>query len=90
MALKKSITTDHGFNAPDCYFVIEALDYHKNGQNTATVMAYKDVQARDAGAAPLKQLFYKVELDVKGNQNVITQCYNAIKSLPEFQGASDV
>ena len=90
MALKKSITTEHGFNVPESYWVIVALDYQKDVMATISVAAYANSVAKSEGATPFKMLFFSFVPNINDQQNLVTQAYNYLKSINEFSDSIDV
>lgn len=83
MALKKTTTTDHGFEAVDAYHRVEAIRFE--GKNTITfhVRIYKEV-----GKPFFAEQLFSCDYDIAG-ENPIKQAYIYLKTLPAFSNAVD-
>lgn len=84
MALQKTITTNHGFQAIDAYHRVEAVTLVSKDQISFHVRSY---------TAPDKPFFQEQVLSapyVLDGDNPITQAYLHVKTKPEFAGATDV
>jgi hypothetical protein len=83
MALSKTITTVHGFEAVDAYHRVEAVSLVGKDQISFHVRSY---------AAPDKPFFQEQVLtapyDLSG-VNPIKQAYEHVKTLEEFADAED-
>jgi hypothetical protein len=83
MALKKTTTTVHGFEAVDAYHRVEAVSLIGKDQIRFHVRSY---------AAPDKPFFQEQVLSAPyglSGGNPIAQAYAYLKTLPEFEGAVD-
>lgn len=88
MALKKQIETESGILAE--YWRIHILRHDRKEAKTEVVLGcYKDVTARQADKAPVLSLSLHLIGDIESG-NVIQNCYDLIKLLPQFEGAEDV
>lgn len=90
MALETTYTTEHGIEVPGAYLVITEVNYIKGGNTSAILTAYRDLEARNEGLMPLFMRPIVFEYDINLSENIITQAYLTVKSLPEFQAAQDV
>jgi hypothetical protein len=83
MALKKTITTNHGINVIDAYHRVGSVRLQGKSQITFNVYVYAD---------PTKQ-FISESLEVAPydltGANPLAQAYEHLKTLPEFAGATD-
>jgi hypothetical protein len=83
MALSKTITTVHGFKAVDAYHRVEAVALPAKDQMTFHVRSYTSTD---------KPFFVEQVVscvyDLDG-ANPIKQAYEYLKTLPEFEGATD-
>lgn len=84
MALKKTVTTEQGFEAVNAYYRVEGVRLNGKTSMSFQVRAYKD----DSGLPAFADTAYGAEYDINGN-NPISQAYAHIKALPEFSGATD-
>lgn len=100
MALEKAISK-YGFTANNAYHVIDAVKYYKRlitptvstGELNASIslVSYADVDARNAGDEPMKQQNYQFDLETGSDaEDILTQAYAHLKTLDEFDGATDV
>ena len=83
MALKKTITTTHGFQAVDAYHRVEAVTLVSKDQISSHVRSY---------TAPDKPFFQEQVLAapyVLDGENPIKQAYLHLKTLSQFAGATD-
>jgi hypothetical protein len=83
MALEKTVTTPHGFDAVDAYHRVECTQVSKDTM-TFQVRAYKD----NSGLPHFVDTSFNCAYDIRGN-NPIAQAYQHLKTLPEFAGATD-
>jgi hypothetical protein len=84
MALKKTITTDQGFEAVDAYRRVEGVRLNGKTNMSFQVRSYKD----DSGVQAFADAAYDAAYNLNG-ANPITQAYQHLKTLPEFAGAID-
>ena len=84
MALQKTVTTPHGFEATEAYHRVEGVFLSKTETNFR-VRVYKDASSETAFADDGFSCAY----DIAG-ENPIKQAYEHLKTLPEFAGAADV
>ncbi len=82
MALKKDYVNENGLTCPNAYIRVDQIDLNKSGM-TAMVRWQKD-----SSAAWFDEKRYQAPYDLAG-ANAISQAYNHLKTLPEFQGAAD-
>ena len=100
MALEKAISK-YGFTANNAYHVIDTVKYYKrlitptvstgelNG--SINVVSYADVDARNDGDEPMEQKMYQFEIETGTDaEDLLTQAYAHLKTLDEFDGATDV
>lgn len=89
MAIQKNIITESGLEIVDAYVKIDVLTYD-NSEKTASISVniYSDKSFSDESKPFVERLYYKASLDA--NLNQLTQAYNYLKSLPEFEGAIDI
>lgn len=96
MALQKSLEQESGVSGD--YVKIKALRFYYNGADPyviADVDLYKDSDARQASKSPLKESHYNILLSALPNldnymETTRTSVYNYLKTLPEYEGSSDV
>ena len=84
MALQKTITTPHGFEATNAYHRVEAVALNTKTEIAFRVRAYKDQDA----ALAFGDGGYQCAYDIAGD-NPIKQAYEHLKTLPEFSDAVD-
>ena len=54
-------------------------------------MSYADVDARNDGDEPMEQKMYQFEIETGTDaEDLLTQAYAHLKTLDEFDGATDV
>lgn len=84
MALKKTVTTEQGFEAVDAYHRVEGV--RLNGKTTLSfqVRSYKD----DNGVPAFADTTYDAVYNIAGT-NPIAQAYEHLKTLPQFSEAKD-
>ena len=85
MALQKTVTTLHDFEATNAYHRVEAAILSTKTELSFHVRSYKN---KDAAVA-FCDASYRCAYDIAGN-NPIKQAYEHLKTLPEFSGATDV
>jgi hypothetical protein len=83
MALKKTAITPHGFTASDAYHRVEGTQVSKD-KLTFHVRSYKD----NSGLPHFADASFNCVYDIAGS-NPIAQAYAHLKTLPEFDGATD-
>jgi hypothetical protein len=83
MALEKTVTTPHGFDAVDAYHRVESVQVNKD-KMTFQVRSYKD----NSGFPHFDNLALECIYSIAG-ENPIKQAYAHLKTLPEFAGATD-
>ena len=83
MALKKTVTTQQGFDAVNAYHRVEGVQINKN-KIAFQVRSYKD----DSGLPNFDNVSFTCNYDLAG-ENPIKQAYQHLKTLPEFAGATD-
>ena len=83
MALTKTISTVHGFTATNAYHRVEAVALNGKDAMTFHVRSYKE-----AGLPFFREEVVSCAYDLNG-ANPICQAYQYLKTLPEFEGATD-
>jgi hypothetical protein len=83
MALEKTVTTPHGFTASNAYHRVEGTQVSKD-RMTFQVRSYKD----NSGLPHFSDAYFDCDYDIEG-ANPIKQAYKHLKTLPEFEGATD-
>lgn len=83
MALEKTATTPHGFRAVAAYHRVEGTQVSKD-RMTFQVRSYKD----NSGLPHFADASFNCAYDIAGS-NPIAQAYAHLKTLPEFDGATD-
>jgi hypothetical protein len=83
MALSKTTTTIHGFEAVDAYHRVEAVALPNKNEITFHVRSYSDTDKPFFAEQILTAAY-----DLDG-ENPIKQAYDHLKTLPEFAGAID-
>ena len=100
MALELSISK-YGLTASNGYAVIENAAYNKglitpgNIEDSETaycnVLFYTSAEARNDGEQPIDNKTYNFDLDTTdGAEHILAQAYAHLKTLDEFDGATDV
>ena len=100
MALEMAISK-YGFTANNAYHVIDSVKYYKrlitptvhSGEQNASISlaSYADVDARNDGDEPMEQKMYQFEIETGTDaEDLLTQAYAHLKTLDEFDGATDV
>lgn len=83
MALKKTVTTIHGFNAVDAYHRVENVQVSKD------IIMFQFRSYKDSSNLPhFADASYKCDYDIAGD-NPIKQAYKYLKTLPEFEDSTD-
>lgn len=82
MALSKNVEFN-GIQVQSAYVKVENVTVEKDSM-TATV-----IWRANANSAPLQNKTYGLEYDING-KNPLAQAYEKLKTLPEFDGATDV
>lgn len=83
MALKKTVTTVHGFDAVDAYHRVENISFDGKDRINFFVRSYKE------GCLPsFNDQFFNCVYDMNGS-NPIQQAYAHLKALPAFSDAVD-
>lgn len=83
MALKKTVTTVHGFDAVDAYHRVENISFAGKDRITFFVRSYKEVCLPS-----FNDQFFNCVYDMNGS-NPIQQAYEHLKTIEEFIGALD-
>jgi hypothetical protein len=83
MALKKTTTTTHGFEAADAYITCEGIRIMGKDQIKF------QVRARKEPGLPFFSDEEHTAFYVMDGGNPFTQAYEHLKTLPEFAGATD-
>jgi hypothetical protein len=83
MALKKTVTTAHGFEAKDAYHRVEAVSILNKTQLRFKLRSYIDPEKEFFGEQDME-----VAYDLDGT-NPIKQAYVQLKQLSDFAGATD-
>jgi len=84
MALKKTVTTEQGFEALDAYHRVEGVRLNGKTSMSFQVRSYKD----NSGVQAFSDSAYEAEYDLHG-ENPISQAYKHIKTLPQFSESKD-
>ena len=84
MALKKTVTTEQGFEAVDAYRRVEGVRLNGKTSMFFQVRSYKD----NSGVQAFADASYDAAYSING-ANPIAQAYAHLKTLPEFAGAAD-
>ena len=84
MALKKTVTTEQGFEAVDAYHRVEGVRLNSKTSMSFQVRSYKD----NSGVQAFLDSAYETEYDLHG-ENPISQAYKHIKTLPQFSESKD-
>jgi len=83
MALAKTVTTVHGFEAVNAYHRVEAVSLTSKEQISFHIRSYTSVDKPFFEESVLSCAY---ALD---GENPIKQAYKHVKTLPEFAGATD-
>lgn len=84
MAIKKTVTTEQGFDAVDAYHRVEGVRLNSKTKMLFQIRSYKD----NSGLPAFADSFFETTYDLNGD-NLISQAYKYIKTLPEFSDAKD-
>lgn len=84
MALKKTVTTEQGFEAVDAYHRVEVVRLNGKTSMSFQVRSYKD----DSGVQAFADTAYDAVYNIAG-ANPIAQAYEHLKILPQFSDAKD-
>jgi len=84
MALKKTVTTEQGFEVNGAYHRVEGVRLNGKTSMSFQVRSYKDNSGVQAFADAVYDAVYDIE-----NKNPIAQAYEHLKTLPNFFGAVD-
>lgn len=84
MALRKTIDTPHGLTVTDAYHRVENVVLHGKTSIGFHVMSYADPSKEH-----LVKKSHTCAYDLSGG-NPISQAYDYLKGLPEFDGSEDV
>jgi len=84
MALKKTVTTEQGFEANGAYHRVEGVRLNGKTSMSFQIRSYKD--AKDCLA--FSDAMHICAYDIEG-KNPIAQAYEYLKTLPDFTGAID-
>jgi hypothetical protein len=84
MAVRKTMTTIHGFVANDAYHRVENIKFQRKDVINFSVKSYKDNLAEVPFAVVELGCAYSLNGD-----NPFVQAYDHLKTLPEFAGATD-
>lgn len=82
MALEKTVTTQHGFEAVNAYHRIEGVRVNGKTSMSFHIRSYKD----NSDIPAFSDSTYDCAYDIEG-KNPIAQAYEYAKTLPEFAGA---
>lgn len=84
MALKKTVTTVHGFNATNAYHRVEDVKFQGNDVIQFHLKSYKDAKT----ATPFADVDFGCGYDFSGG-NPFEQAYSFVKTQDAFVGAED-
>ena len=82
MALEKTVTTQHGFEAINAYHRVEGVRLNGKTSMSFHIRSYKN----NSDIPAFLDVAYDCEYDING-KNPIAQAYEYAKMLPEFFGA---
>lgn len=90
MALKQTITLTSGLEIPDAYIRIDTVNGYK-GSLDISVNSYVSQEKFEAGNDYIESKMFTFTPSVADDsENFIRQGYHYLKSLPEFEDATDV
>lgn len=90
MAISKTITLDSGISVKNAYARVESRSGGNKAGLTFFIGYYINQQACEEGKALVKQEYFTFESSVTDDApNDIKQCYEYLKTLPEFENAVD-
>jgi hypothetical protein len=84
MALRKTVTTSHGFVADSAYHRVENMSFQGKDVIKFNVSSYKNATENASFAI----VDFGCKYDING-ANPFAQAYVFVKTLPEFAGATD-
>jgi len=84
MALKKTVTTEQGFEANGAYHRVEGVRLNGKTSMSFQIRSYKDAKDFPAFSDAMHICAYDIE-----GKNPIAQAYEYLKTLPDFTGAID-
>lgn len=84
MALKKTVTTPHGFVATDAYHRVEGVHMHSKSEIAFQVRSYKD----ESCVAHFSDISFVCKYDLN-KSNPIAQAYDHVKSQEAFSDTQD-
>jgi hypothetical protein len=84
MALKQTVVTPQDFDAPDAYHRVENVALKSKTELVFMVVSYKTKEH----SASFNQQPHKCTYEMDGS-NPIRQAYVHLKTLPEFENATD-
>jgi hypothetical protein len=86
MALSKTLNLRNGLVAQDAYHRIEKIQTSGKARASAEIWSYVE----DLSAGPIQQKMYSFPYSLESSDNMYVQAYNHLKTLPDFEGATDV
>lgn len=90
MAVLKSIELDSGINVENAYARVDSRSGRNKSELTFVLSYYVNQQAYESGKSLVKQEYFIFESSVADDApNDIKQCYEYLKSLPDFVEAVD-
>lgn len=94
MALQTDFTRDvfgESMTFKNCYFrIVRIMDYSKDDGCCFDVNIYRNKDLSDNRSEAIYSLGFRFSYNSENNSNVLEECYNYLKSLPEFEGSVDV
>lgn len=84
MALRKTVTTAHGFEAADAYHRVENVALVGKQSIAFHVRSYRNPESSPCFAEQVVSCTYDLQ-----ETNPIAQAYRHLKTLPQFDGAKD-
>lgn len=88
MALQKTITTAHGFEAVNAYHRVEKIDVVSKTELLVDVKSYRQKPEPEQTPVVLSSSVVSVPFDVDGD-GVFSQAYNGLKQTSRFESATD-
>ena len=89
MAIQKTIALSNSLVAENAYIRIDTVSGHKGGLDIS-VNYYLSQESFESGKGYLEQKFYNFVPSVEdGASNFIKQGYEFVKTLEEYEGATD-
>ena len=90
MAILRNVEMDSGLSVANAYARVDNRSGGNKGDLTFALNYYVNQQSANEGKAFVKQEFYTFQSSVANDApNDIKQCYEHLKTLPEFAGAVD-